>query len=42
MYTIIKTRYKQGKITAAEVWAYVDTGKITHDQAVSICGARPA
>ena len=41
MYVIIKNWYKLGKITAADVWAYADAGKITHAQAVSICGARP-
>lgn len=41
MYTLIKNQYKARRITAADVWAYVDAGKITHAQAVSICGARP-
>ena len=41
LYNIVKTKYKQHKITAADVWAYVDAGKLTHEQAVSICGPRP-
>ncbi len=41
MYAFIKMRYRLHKITAAEVWMYVDDGTITAEQAVSICGARP-
>ena len=41
LYNIVKTKYKLHQITAAGVWAYVDSGKLTHEQAVSICGARP-
>ncbi len=41
MYNIIKTLYKLKRITAADVWAQVDAGKITEAQAITICGARP-
>jgi hypothetical protein len=42
MYNYIKLRYKMKKITAAEVWAYVDSGVLTEEEAEKICGARPA
>lgn len=41
LYNIVKTKYRLHQITAADVWAYVDEGKLTHAQAVSICGPRP-
>lgn len=41
-YQLIKTMYRLHKITAAQVWEYVDSGEITAAQAVSICGPRPA
>lgn len=41
LFTLIKTKYRLHKISAKEVWAYVDGGDLTHEQAVSICGARP-
>lgn len=41
MYQILKMKYRAKKITAAEVWAYADAGKITGDEAVRICGPRP-
>jgi len=41
MYAIIRTRYRLHKITAVEVWAYVDDGTITAAQATMICGPRP-
>lgn len=41
MYKIVKNLYQLGKITALEVWGYVDKGKITAEQAAEICGARP-
>lgn len=41
MFNIIKMKYKARKITAAEVWAYADMGKITEADAMMICGPRP-
>ena len=41
MYQIIKGKYRRHEISAADVWAYADQGKITEAQAVSICGPRP-
>ena len=41
LYIIVKTKYRLHKITAADVWAYVTRGELTHDQALSICGAKP-
>ena len=40
-YNLIKMQYRNRAITAAQVWAYADEGKITEKQAISICGARP-
>lgn len=33
--------YRMGKITAAQIWAKVDAGMLTEDEAVKICGPRP-
>lgn len=41
MYKIIAMKYRMHKITAGDVWAYVDEGKITVSEAVAICGPRP-
>ena len=41
MFAWIKMRYKLHKITAADVWAYADSGAITEEQALMICGPRP-
>ncbi|MBQ9252641.1 MAG: XkdX family protein [Clostridia bacterium] len=41
MFSIIKMKYQAKKITAAEVWAYADAGKITEAEAIKICGPRP-
>lgn len=41
MYNIIRIKYRLHKITAVDVWNYVDEGKITAAQAVTICGPRP-
>ncbi len=41
MYNLIKMRYRLHKITAAQVWEYVDSGEITAQQATTICGPRP-
>jgi len=41
-YQLIKTMYRLHKITAAQVWGYADSGEITAEQAISICGPRPA
>ena len=40
-YLIIRKKYMRGEITAAQVWAYADSGKITEQQALMICGPRP-
>lgn len=42
MFNYIKLRYRMKKITAADVWAYVDSGVLTAEEAEMICGARPA
>lgn len=41
MYKFLKTAYRLGRITAAEVWAAADAKKITPAEAAAICGARP-
>ena len=41
LFSIIRTRYRLHKITAVEVWAYVDNGDITESEAIQICGPRP-
>lgn len=41
MYQLIKLKYRLHKITAADVWDYVDAGAITAEQAVLVCGPRP-
>ena len=40
-YAVIRRRYINHEITAADVWAYADAGKITERQALLICGQRP-
>lgn len=40
-YSIIRVKYRLHEITALDVWGYVDDGKITAAQAVTICGPRP-
>ncbi len=40
-YQLIRNMYRLHKITAAQVWAYADSGEITEAQAVKICGPRP-
>lgn len=42
LFNVIRTRYRLHKITAVEVWAYVDSGELTEAQAIQICGPRPA
>lgn len=41
LFNVIRTRYRLHKITAIEVWAYVDSGELTEAQAIQICGPRP-
>ena len=41
LYRIIKGKYLRGELTAAQVWAYADEGKISLAQAAEICGPRP-
>lgn len=41
LFHIIKGKYRRHEITAAQVWEYVDEGKITDLQAMHICGPRP-
>lgn len=41
-YNLIRVMYLTRKITAKEVWSYADDGTITEDEAVRICGPRPA
>lgn len=42
LFPIIRTRYRLHKITAVEVWSYVDSGELTAAEAVQICGPRPS
>lgn len=41
MYKFIKLRYDLHKIIVSDVWAYADSGVITREEAMRICGARP-
>ena len=41
MFMFVKMRYQLHKINAYGVWAYVDDGVITADEATRICGPRP-
>lgn len=41
-YSLVRVMYLNRKITAKEVWEYADGGTITEDEAVRICGPRPA
>lgn len=41
-YSLIRTMYLTGRIKSKEVWDYADDGTITEDEAVRICGPRPA
>ena len=40
-YNIIRNAYRLRKITAADVWSYVDGGELTASEATKICGPRP-
>lgn len=41
MFNLVKTLYcVRHAITSEQVWAYADAGKITPEQALSICGPR--
>lgn len=40
-YSLVRTMYRTGRITAAQVWEYVDKNVITEDEAIRICGPRP-
>lgn len=39
--SLIEKLYRDGKLTARDIWARVDAGKLTAEQATKICGARP-
>lgn len=41
-YSLIRAMYLTRKITTKEVWSCADDGTITEDEAVRICGPRPA
>lgn len=41
MYKLVSNLYKLHRITAQVVWAYADAGKITEQEAATICGPRP-
>lgn len=43
MFTFIRSMYKRGAMTAAQVWALADgvAPPITAEQATQICGPRP-
>ena len=41
MYNFLRTQYRLRKVTVAQVWEAADEGKITAEQAVTICGPRP-
>lgn len=40
MFNFIRTQYRLGHLTAAQVWELADAGKITDEQAMQICGPR--
>ena len=40
-YNIIRNAYRMKKITAEDVWGYVDRGELTAAEAIKICGPRP-
>lgn len=40
MFNLVKTLYNRHVITSEQVWAYANTGKITSEQALRICGPR--
>lgn len=40
-YNLIRVMYLTKRVTAAEVWEKMDTGDITEEEAVKICGPRP-
>lgn len=33
--------YRMKKVTAADIWAKVDAGAISEEEAIKICGPRP-
>ncbi len=41
-YNLVRVMYLTKRIVAKEVWEYADDGTITEDEAVRICGPRPA
>jgi hypothetical protein len=40
-FAVIRMQYKLHKLTAAQVWEAVEAGRITEEQAVTICGPKP-
>lgn len=40
-FNFIRTQYHMHKLTAAQVWEAVEAGRITEEQAVTICGPKP-
>lgn len=41
MYQFIKSMYDRRMMTAGQVWAMAEGGRITERQAAMICGPRP-
>ncbi len=41
MEAFYKMMYRMRRITATQIWVKVDTGELTKDQALRICGPRP-
>lgn len=40
-FNFIRTQYRMHKLTADQVWEAVEAGRITEEQAVTICGPKP-
>lgn len=40
-YKYVKMMYDLHRITASKVWEYADSGDITEEEAMRICGPRP-
>lgn len=41
MEAFYKMMYRMHRITADQIWNKVDTGELTKEQALRICGPRP-
>lgn len=41
MEAFYKMMYRMHRVTAKEIWGKVDSGELTKEQALRICGPRP-